>query len=132
MLILVLIDVQYLQRKLFSFEKGSNRQKRSSSGSLRSVKKSPPVKFPIPPPLGDFPPPPLTDIWKTLTSVGINMMTRQMTLFFHLLYEPCLYISFWNFKTFKIQFHGVSSLCIMFWTVMYTLKDKDDTFKSLT
>ena len=40
----------------FSFEKGSNRQNHSSSGSLHPVKKSTPSKIP----------PPLTAIWKTL------------------------------------------------------------------
>ena len=43
----------------FSFEKGSNRQNHSSSGSLHPVKKSTPSKIPPPPP-------PLTAIWKTL------------------------------------------------------------------
>ena len=58
MLIFILIDVKYSQKAAFSFEKGSNRQNHSSSGSLHPVKKSPPVKFPIPPQ-------PLTAIWKT-------------------------------------------------------------------
>ena len=40
----------------FSFEKGSNRQNHSSSGSLHPVKKSTPSKIPPPP----------TTIWKTL------------------------------------------------------------------
>ena len=48
MLIYILIDVQYSQKTVFSFEKGSNRQNHSSSGSLYLVKKFPPVKFPIP------------------------------------------------------------------------------------
>ena len=52
MLILILIDVQYSQKAVFSFEKGSNCQKHSYSGSLHMVKNLPPapVKFPIPPP----------------------------------------------------------------------------------
>ena len=51
MLILVLIDVQYSQKAVFSFEKGSNHQNQSSSGSLYLVNTPPPpVKFPIPPP----------------------------------------------------------------------------------
>ena len=46
MLILVLTDVQYSWKAVFSFKKGPNRQNHSSSGSLYSVKKfSPPVKF---------------------------------------------------------------------------------------
>ena len=36
MLILVLIDVQYSQKAVLSFEKGSNRQNQFSSGSLHS------------------------------------------------------------------------------------------------
>ena len=48
MLILILIDVQYSQKAVFSFEKGSNHQDHSSSGSLHLVKKIPPVKFLIP------------------------------------------------------------------------------------
>ena len=63
MFILILIDVQYSQKAVFSFEKGSNCQNHSSSGSLNLVKKSPPpVKFPVPPPF--------TAIWKTLAYVA--------------------------------------------------------------
>ena len=43
MLILILIDVQYLQKADFSFEKGLNCQNHSSSGSV------PPAKFLISP-----------------------------------------------------------------------------------
>ena len=49
MLIFILIDVQYSQKAIFSFEKDSSCQNYSSSGSLHLVKKIPPVKFPIPP-----------------------------------------------------------------------------------
>ena len=38
MLILILIDVQYLQKAAFNFEKGSNSQNHSSSGSYHLVK----------------------------------------------------------------------------------------------
>ena len=38
MLILILIDVEYLQNVVFNFEKGSNSQKHSS-GSHHSIKK---------------------------------------------------------------------------------------------
>ena len=41
MLILILIDVQYSQNAVFSFEKGSNCQNHSSSGSHHPVKNSP-------------------------------------------------------------------------------------------
>ena len=58
MLILILIDVQYSQKVVFSFEKGLNCQNLSSSGFLHPVKKSPlPVKFPIPPQWGNPPTP---------------------------------------------------------------------------
>ena len=41
MLILILIDVQYSKKAVFSFEKSLNRQNHSSSGSLHLVKKFP-------------------------------------------------------------------------------------------
>ena len=50
MLILVLIDVQYSQKAVFSFEKGSNHQNQSSSGSLYLVNTPPPSKISNPPP----------------------------------------------------------------------------------
>ena len=40
-LILILIDVQYLQKAIFNFEEGSDCQNPSSSGSLHPLKKSP-------------------------------------------------------------------------------------------
>ena len=43
MLILILIDVLYLQNVAFSFEKGLNVQNRSSSGSHLLMKKSYPL-----------------------------------------------------------------------------------------
>ena len=66
MLILVLIDVQYSQKAVFSFEKGSNCQNHSSSDSLNLVKKFPPSKISSPPT------PPFTAIWKTLACVAKN------------------------------------------------------------
>ena len=46
MLIFILTDVQYSQKAVFSFEKGSDRQNHSSSGSLHPVKKFPStIKF---------------------------------------------------------------------------------------
>ena len=72
MLILIYIEVQYSQKAVFTFGKGSNRQKHSSSGSVHLV--TPTVIYPIPHPIGgDFTPPdphppPLTAIWKTLHS----------------------------------------------------------------
>ena len=57
MLILILIYVQYWQKAVLSFEKGSNRQNHSSSGSLHPVKHSPSK-------ISDSPQP-LNAIWKT-------------------------------------------------------------------
>ena len=65
MLILILINVQYSQRIIFSFEKGLIGQNHSSLGSHCPVKKFPPAKFLIPHPWGEFPPL-LTGIWKIL------------------------------------------------------------------
>ena len=48
MLIFILIDIQYSENSVFSFEKGSNRQNRFSSGSLNLVKNIAQVKFLIP------------------------------------------------------------------------------------
>ena len=45
MLVLILIDVQYSQNAVFSFEKFSNRQNHSSSDSYHLVKKSPQAVF---------------------------------------------------------------------------------------
>ena len=49
MLILILIDVQYSRKAIFSFKKSLNCQNHSFSGSISLVKKSPPVKFQISP-----------------------------------------------------------------------------------
>ena len=48
MLILILIDVQYLQKVVFSFEKGSNDQNHSSSGSHHPIKNPPQQNFKLP------------------------------------------------------------------------------------
>ena len=65
MLILILMNVKYLQNVVFSFEKGLNGQNHSSSGSHNSIEKSPPAKFPISP-TGVICPP-LNTFWKTLS-----------------------------------------------------------------
>ena len=46
MLVLILIDVQYSQKAVFSFEKGSDRQNNSSSGSHHPVTPPSPSKIP--------------------------------------------------------------------------------------
>ena len=70
MLILILIDIQYSQKAVSSFEKGSKRQNDLSSGFFHAVKKlPPPVKISVSPhSTGENLPssPPLTTIWKIL------------------------------------------------------------------
>ena len=55
MLLLILINVQYLQNVVFSFERGSYSQNHSLSNSHYFMKKFPKQNFPFPP-LGGFPP----------------------------------------------------------------------------
>ena len=64
MLILILIDVQYSQKTVFSFGKGLNGQNHSSSGSHHLVK-NPPSKISDSPTGGDFSSL-VTAIWKIL------------------------------------------------------------------
>ena len=53
MLVLILIDVQYSQKAVFSFEEGSKCQNNSSSGFLHPVNPPPPFsKIYHPPPTG--------------------------------------------------------------------------------
>ena len=70
MLVLILIDVQYSEKAVFSFEKGSNHQNYSSD-SLHPVKKLPPPSK-ISDSLPNAPTPPLTSILKTLGFVDIS------------------------------------------------------------
>ena len=60
MLILILIDVQYLQNVVFSFEKGLDGQNYPSSSSHYLIKK--PSKI-------SHSPPSLNAIWKTLSKL---------------------------------------------------------------
>ena len=79
MLILIVTDIQYSQKAVSSFEKGSNRQNYSSSGLFTGQKNSPPVKFLIlPTPLGRiYLPQPLTTIWKTLHQWNKFLLTPK-------------------------------------------------------
>ena len=79
MLILILIDVQYLQNLVFSFEKGSNVQNHSLSDSHHS-KKNLPAKFPIPL-LREFSCLPLDTIWKTLMMGDIHLSLKLKKYF---------------------------------------------------
>ena len=49
MLILILIDVKYLQNVVFTFEKGSNGQNNSCLSTHHPIKKSPQENYPFPP-----------------------------------------------------------------------------------
>ena len=67
MLILILIDIQYSEKAVFSFEKNSICQNHFSSGSLNLLKNllpPPQVKLPIPPP------PPFYGYFENLASVA--------------------------------------------------------------
>ena len=65
MLILILIDVQYLQNVVFSLEKGSGDQNHFSLDSLQLIKKFLAAKFPIPLHRKKSPLP-LNAIWKLI------------------------------------------------------------------
>ena len=86
MLILILIDVQYLQKAVFSFEKCSNGQNCYSSSPHHLIKKFPPTKIsdslPAPPPPlgGRGIPPPLNTIWKTLDIQIIKLNDRTLRI----------------------------------------------------
>ena len=73
MLIVILIDVQYSQKAVFSFEKGLNGQNPSFSG-FPPPSKNPPEKFDSP--LLSGIPPPLTAISKTLDVNYIALLNR--------------------------------------------------------
>ena len=67
MLMLILIDVQYLQNVLFSFEKGSNGENHSLTDSYHPMKKSPSRISHLP--TGQEFPLPLNTVWKTLQKI---------------------------------------------------------------
>ena len=67
MLILILINVQYLQDVVFDFEKGLNGQNHSWPDSHHPIKKSP-TKIPHSLPFGEIRPLSLNTTWITLSS----------------------------------------------------------------
>ena len=69
MSILILIDVQYTHKAVFSFEKGLNCQNHSSSGSLHPVKNSPQENL--------WFPPLVTAIWKTLGTGFVSLVIPE-------------------------------------------------------
>ena len=54
MLIMILINVQYLENVVFNFEKGSSGQNHSLSDSHHAIEKSPQANFPSPYPVALF------------------------------------------------------------------------------
>ena len=79
MLILILIDVQYLQNVVFSFEKYLNGQHHSLSDFHHPI--SPPAKFPIPSHWrggGGISPLTLNAIWKILETAGLLNLSEQL------------------------------------------------------
>ena len=92
-----LIDVQYLQKVVFSFEKGSNGQNHSSSGSHNPIKKSPlpRAKFPIPPPL--------SVIWKTVKPVIIATYFLLIDVALSIISWKCCKVAGFHFFRLRIQ-----------------------------
>ena len=89
LIMLILIDVQYLQKVVFSFEKASIRQNHSSSGSLYLIKKcSLPVKFPILSPLHPLPLFGKPDVYENFLCPKINWEEVYYTIY--------LYLDFWK------------------------------------
>ena len=80
MLILILIDGQYLENVVSSFKKGSNFQYDSSSGSHHSLEQNPTAKFPIPTPVGRIPPYLLTLFEKPCILSTSERGTVELTL----------------------------------------------------
>ena len=75
MLIFVLIDVQYSQKAIFSFEKGADRQNHSCSDFFHPVKKFPLVKFTISPnPLLLFGRPEYIKLYGSFLWIGCNCL----------------------------------------------------------
>ena len=86
MLILIVIDVQYSQKVVFSFENGSNRKNQSSSRCLHLVKKFPTSKISDSNLLlggggAPFSHPPLNAIWKNLNCMLFSCEYQVMKYF---------------------------------------------------
>ena len=83
MLISILIDVQYLQNIVFSFEGGSNGQNQSSSGSHHLIKKFPSQQHFWFPPVGGIPPLPFNTFknpkWKKNSRLNLNVWGQTWT-----------------------------------------------------
>ena len=114
MLILILIDVQYSHKAIFSFEKGSNHQNHSSIPLHPVKKKSFPVKFPIP--WGEFAHHPLLlfgkpwspDPFLMRSPLEIFFSFRPTHSFYAILPQPPSYPYFFFF----LPVYGFASLSI--------------------
>ena len=98
MLILISIDVQYLQNAVFSFDEGSNGQNHSSLSSRQLVEKFPPAKLPIPHTGVIYPYPLFAVIWKTLKYIKmyIDMYIHYiyMYIYIYIYIYICMYIMY--------------------------------------
>ena len=76
MLILILYNVQYSQKPVFSFEKGLNGQNYSSAGSHHLVKKFPYSEISDSLPLGESPHP-LRTVINSTSNTDISKNTKK-------------------------------------------------------
>ena len=79
MLILILIDVQYLQNVNFSFEKGLNGQNSLLLEVPPTDKKFPQQNFSFPPTVGRDFPSPLNAFWKILCKLYLDRFPQLFT-----------------------------------------------------
>ena len=92
MSVFILIDVQYLQNVVFSFENSSNGQNHSSSDSNHQIEKFLPAKFPHP----------LMLFWKPrVLKSSTYMLTR---VFWHDLQHTTTPSKMWYFVTMVLTF----------------------------
>ena len=97
MLILILIDVQYSQKAIFSFEKGLNCENYSYPGSHHPVKNLPQQNFKFPPSWGWIPPL-LNRIWFWSWNMAICLYVQPAFL------RICCFYFFWNIILMLILF----------------------------
>ena len=100
-LILILIDVQYLQNIAFSFEKSLNGQNHSSAHSEHPIKNPPAAKFPIP------------SLWGMISPYPFHVISKTLT---------CFIFPSWGAEIFSTYFS------VWLWTVTQFNTDKNEMF----
>ena len=110
MLILILIYVQYLQNAFFSFEKGSNCQNHSSSGSHHPVKKFPQQNFWFHLLRGNLPPP-----LHTHTQPYHYLENPHHFYFYHQVFIQAILMSVIRHKKLKLIIEFSNSIFIYIW-----------------